>query len=82
MAPFKEGKNNTQAAFTFPFGSTNCIRFKGYYLSPLKDTPKVAVNLSKSFLNRQHFLIFIGTPVFWYRSIPLSRIRIINFRGK
>ena len=64
MAPFKEGKNNTQVAFTFPFGSTNCIRFKGYYLSPLKDTPKVAVNLSKSFLNLQHFLIFIGTPGF------------------
>ena len=52
MARFKEGKNNIyNVAFTFPFGSTNCIRFKGYYLSPLMDTPKVDVNLRKKNLD-------------------------------
>jgi hypothetical protein len=30
---------------TFSFDSISCIRFKGYNLSPLKDTPKVSVNL-------------------------------------
>ena len=51
MARLRKEKTTRRVAFTFPFGGTNRIRFKGYYLSPLKDTPKVGVNVAKVFLN-------------------------------
>jgi len=45
-----------KAAFTFPFGSTSCIRFKGYYLSPKNiDTPKVVVKLKEIINNQENF---------------------------
>jgi len=40
-------KLGTVNAFTFPFGSTNCIRFKGYNLSPVRTPLKYAANLGK-----------------------------------
>lgn len=48
MSPYKERKNSARSdAITFPFASITWIRFKGYYLSPSKDTPKVAVKLKE-----------------------------------
>ena len=40
--------------FTFPLGSTNCIRFKGYYLSPLWTPLKRGKGIQK--MEFQNFL--------------------------
>ena len=56
--------------FTFPFGSTNCIRFKGYYLSPLWTPLKRRKGIQK--LELQNFL---SAPLFLepenYQSCPI-----------
>jgi len=44
MAPYGGKKKQLHIAgvvITFPFGSTNCIRFKGYYLSPQRTPLKL-----------------------------------------
>lgn len=43
MAWNRNGKTTLMVVLTFPFGSTNCIRFKGYISA--QGTPKVLVNV-------------------------------------
>ena len=48
MAPYGGKKKQLHIAgvvITFPFGSTNCIRFKGYFSA--QGTPKVLTKVKK-----------------------------------
>jgi len=47
--------------FTFPFGSTNCIRFKGYYLSPIWTPLKLGKGIEK--LELQNFSLKVDKIV-------------------
>jgi len=49
-------KTTGNVALTFPFGSTNCIRFKGYISA--QGTPKVFVNL-KTFILKKKFIFLL-----------------------
>ena len=42
---------------TFPFGSTNCIRFKGYFSA--QGTPKVFVKVNKVLLFIYFFILVL-----------------------
>ena len=55
---------------TFPFGSTNCIRFQGYYLSPQIGTPlKHVVNIGKKSIQK----------IFRRKRLPTKGLSLNNF---
>jgi hypothetical protein len=47
-------KTATKIASTFPFGSTNCIRFKGYFSA--QGTPKVFCKVIVKLFRKQIFI--------------------------
>jgi len=56
MACIRNEKTTQLLLLTFPFGSTNCIRFKGYFSA--QGTPKVFCKRIVFLINKEIFIFF------------------------